>query len=297
MSATVAYLGPEGTFTHEAALRLFSHDAELIPYPSIPDTLSAVTSMTCDNGVVPVENAIEGSVNLTLDWLIHHVELPIVGELAYPIKQHLLVHPTWADQPWTDIQQVISHPQAVAQCRLFLKKRLPQAELVYANSTAEAAERVSNHPDHPWAAIGTQTAGNRYGLKVQSSGVEDHANNYTRFIVLGKPLTKVPLNLRLQKTSLLITLATDFPGALYQVLAVFAWRKINLSRIESRPTKKGLGSYHFVIDAEKELEHVLMTGAINEIRALGCQVRLLGSYPCFALPSSETQQERNEMKK
>ncbi len=287
MSMRVAYLGPEGTFTHEAVQILFPHGEERIPCPSIPETFSAVTSEECDYGVVPVENAIEGSVNLTLDWLIHQVELSIVGELVYPIKQHLLVHPKWADVPWTEITQVISHPQAVAQCRLFLQKELPQAKLVYANSTAEAAERVSQHPDKVWAAIGTRTAGSRYGLYIGGSGIEDHANNYTRFIVVGKPLIREPSKPRLRKTSLLVTLATDFPGALYQVLAVFAWRKINLSRIESRPTKKGLGSYHFVIDAEKELDDVLMRGAIDEIKALGCQVRLLGSYPCFYSNSSK----------
>ena len=182
-----------------------------IPCPSIPETFSAVTSKDCDYGVVPVENAIEGSVNLTLDWLIHQVELSIVGELVYPIKQHLLVHPNWADKPWTEIAQVISHPQAVAQCLLFLQKELPQAQVVYANSTAEAAERVSQHPDRVWAAIGTRTAGSRYGLNISGSGIEDHANNYTRFIVVGKPMLEEPSKPRLRKTSLLVTLATDFP--------------------------------------------------------------------------------------
>lgn len=283
MKKTVAYLGPVGTFTHEATCAFFPEDdVELVEYPSIPDVLDAVDAGKCHYGVVPVENAIEGSVALTLDWLIHQVDVLIVGELVYPIMQCLLVHPFQAGnspEKWT---RIISHPQAVAQCRLYLRKHFPDADVSFADSTAEAVRQVKCHPDEAWVAIGTRAAGELYGLHVLAEDVQDHTNNYTRFIAVGKqPLSKRAKDPDIYKTSILVTLPSDYPGALHQVLSAFAWRQLNLCRIESRPTKKGLGSYHFFIDVEKEWDSVLMAGAVAEIEALGCHVRRLGSFPCY----------------
>lgn len=282
MIETIAYLGPVGTFTQEATQFLFSNPkAELVPYPTIPDVLISIEQGISDYGVVPVENTIEGSVNITIDWLIHHVNHPIVGELIYPIKQCLLVHPNHADRPSSDFQQVLSHPQAIAQCQMFLHQRFPQAKLVYTDSTAQAAETLSQRPHEPLLAIGTEQAAKRHRLHVLQTEIQDHENNFTRFIVVGKRPVVLPQKELRHKSCIQVTLPSDYPGALHQVLAVFAWRKINLSRIESRPTKTGLGNYFFIIDAEISAEHVLMKGALAELEALGCTVRLLGSYPCY----------------
>ncbi|WP_054949048.1 prephenate dehydratase [Numidum massiliense] len=293
MKQTVAFLGPAGTFTQEAAHYLLPETAyETVPYKTIPDVLSAVHSGEVHLGVVPVENAIEGSVNLTLDWLVHQVAAPIVGELVYPVAQHLIVHEAHAQLPLAEVTKVLSHPQAIAQCRLFLRDNMSGAEIEYASSTAEAARIVSTHPEHRWAAIGTRLAQQIYNLNLREVAIADYAHNYTRFIVVGQAPHEVQPKAVAQKTSLLITLPEDFPGALYQVLATFAWRKINLTRIESRPTKRGLGSYHFFIDAEASAEDVLLQGAMREIDALGCRLRQLGSYPCYAVSTDFTAVKR-----
>lgn len=289
MIETVAYLGPQGTFTHEAALTLFPEPSvELVPYPAIPDVLSAVDRGVADLAVVPVENAIEGSVNSTLDWLVHHVNVPIIGELIYPISHCLMVHPAQAKRRKGEFTRILSHPQAIAQCQLHLRKEYPQAEVVYTDSTAQAAELVRNHPGEAWAAIGTRRAAEMNQLCILEEQIQDHPNNYTRFIAVGKQKKVWPFPASLLKTSLQVTLPSDYPGALYQVLAAFSWRKINLCHIESRPTKTGLGNYFFLIDAEIAEDHVLMQGALAEIEALGCQVRLLGSYPCYHKKSLQT---------
>lgn len=282
MIETIAYLGPDGTFTQEATQFLFTNPkAELVPYPTIPDVFLSIEQGISDYGVVPVENTIEGSVNVTIDWLIHHVEQPIVGELIYPIKQCLLVHPKHADRPASDFKQVLSHPQAIAQCQMFLHQRFPKAKLVNMDSTAKAAETLSKRIDQPLLAIGPEQAAKKHGLHIMQTDIQDHENNYTRFIVVGKKPVVFSHKELGYKSSIQVTLASDFPGALHQVLAVFAWRKINLTRIESRPTKTGLGNYFFIIDAEISADHVLMKGALAELEALGCSVRLLGSYPCY----------------
>lgn len=282
MRQKAAYLGPQGTFTQEAANCLLSEERyELIPYKTIPDCLGAADNGSVDIAVVPVENTIEGSVNLTLDWLAHQVDIPITGELVYPISQHLLVHPSQQDKALASYTKIISHPQALAQCQLFLREKMPQAEIEYANSTAEAARLISEHPEQSWVAIGNRLAKDIYGLSLRVESIEDHYHNYTRFIVVGEPAEGIAQEPVSQKTCILVTLPEDFPGALHQVLAAFAWRKINLSRIESRPTKKGLGSYHFFIDIEMGIDHVLLQGAVKEIEALGCGLRQLGSYPCY----------------
>lgn len=299
MSNTLAFLGPHGTFTEEAARCLFlKSDWKFIPLQTIPDVLAAVDQGEASIGVVPIENSIEGSVNLTLDWLVHELEsLRVIGELAYPISQHLISTNPQVD--FNAITKLLSHPHAIAQCRRFIADQLPHAAIEYATSTAEAIKLVSTHADEKWAAIGTRLGAELYGLCLREQEIQDFDNNFTRFIIVEKgtprlianefdgfPASSVLSAARISriedKTSLLITLPTDYPGALHQVLSAFAWRKINLSRIESRPTKKKLGTYYFFIDIENPSEQILLTSAIGEIEAIGCQVRILGSYPVFS---------------
>ncbi|WP_019120131.1 prephenate dehydratase [Brevibacillus massiliensis] len=281
MAKQIAILGPLGTFTEEAARSFpFQQEYHLKTFPSIVDVLAAVSKDEIEYGVVPLENSIEGSVTSTLDWLLHEVELPILAELAMPISQHLVVARREQPLSFAEIKKVVSHPQAIAQCRNFLQEHLPHAEIEYMNSTATAAQYVSAHPEEPLAAIGPRLTTEIYPLVFARQNIEDFQNNFTRFVLVGKQPIELPPSER-EKTTVQVTLPEDFPGALYQVLAVFAWRKINLSRIESRPTKKGLGSYHFVIDIEQRMDEVLMPGAFAEIEALGCQVRQLGTYPSY----------------
>jgi prephenate dehydratase len=281
MNNRLAFLGPNGTFTDEAARYLFKAEAaEYVPYETIAEVLLAVERGETEIGVVPIENSIEGSVNMTLDWLVHEVDLTIIAELEYPIMQHLICLPERTNVEGID--KILSHPHAVAQCRHFIQNNLPTAGVEYTTSTAEAVRLIQKTGSPNWAAIGTTLAAKQYELRVLEEGIQDYDNNYTRFIAVTKSKRDTPLSER-YKTSLLITLPTDFPGALHQVLSAFAWRKVNLSRIESRPTKKKLGTYYFFIDVEMNMEDVLLQGAIGEIEAIGSQVRVLGSYPLFKI--------------
>lgn len=282
MEKRIAYLGPVGTFTYIAATTMFSgeENVELIPFPTIPDCLQAVEEDQADCAVVPVENAIEGSVNSTIDWIIHRVDLPIRAELVYPITQCIMGYPLQERRPKHEIERIYSHPQGIAQCQLTLREMYPYAEHKITESTAQAAELISNHPEKPWLAVGPKAAAERYQLSIIKEHAEDHSNNVSRFIAVSREECLSDASAS-YKTSLQVTLPSDYPGALYQVLAAFSWRKVNLTHIESRPTKTGLGNYFFWIDAQLPVEHVLMQGAINEIEALGCQVRVLGSFPCY----------------
>ena len=280
----IAYLGPKGTFTEVAAKAVFPNE-EFIPFPSIPDCMDSVSIGDVDFAVVPIENAIEGSVNLTLDYLIHNQKLMINGEITVPIEQQLLVHENQLEN-WTKIEKVYSHPQAIAQSHQFLRSYLPNAEFEYTNSTGSAAQHVANHPDERIAAIGNSLAAEQYGLTIAQSEIHDYENNHTRFVILKKDnicLTEQSPLFNGDKTTLMVTLPADYPGALHHVLSAFAWRKLNLSKIESRPMKTGLGNYFFVIDVAMKMDEVLIPGVIAELEALKCQVTLLGSYPCFSL--------------
>jgi prephenate dehydratase len=283
----VGYLGPAGSFTHTAVRALYP-DAVLKDYKSIPDTIDAVKNEETDAALVPLENTIEGSVNLTLDYLIHHERLPIIKELTIPIRQHLLVHPLLKDS-WQDkVKVIFSHPHAISQCHLFIREHMPHARVEYAGSTAAAAEYASSHPDEAVAAIANAGAAELYGLHTASNDINDYVNNHTRFVALGKNQGTSLAELKElkgtgSKTTVVITLPEDHSGALHQVLSAFAWRRLNLTKIESRPMKTGLGNYLFIIDISREMDDVLLPGAIKEIETLGCGVSILGSYPCFLL--------------
>ena len=275
---------PRSTVSDEAARYLFRHEpVEFVYCKMIADVFQATARGETDWSVVPIENTIEGSVSLHLDWLVHEVNLPVRAEWVYPSVQNLIGRRDEVAGPdggWDPLKivKVFSHPVAMAQCNAFLRSRLPHAELEAVSSTSEAVQIVKDHPGRGWAAIGTFTAARNMGLDVLEPRVTDHDNNFTRFLLVGHTPFERP-EAKLHKTSILVTLPEDYPGALHQVLSAFAWRRINLSRIESRPTRKKLGSYYFYIDIEMSLDSVLLPAAIAEIEAIGCQVRILGSYP------------------
>ncbi len=276
----ISYLGPSGTFTEYAAKVVFPHD-ELIPYETIPDCMDAVSEGETDCCVVPIENAIEGTVNLTIDYLFHH-RLPIVADIVIPIKQHFMVHSQNINRAG-EIECIYSHPQAIAQTHHFLRKSYPNAAVQYTNSTAAAAKFVKEHPEKNIAAIANEFAAETYGLAIVHQDINDFQNNHTKFVVLSKTKEPVSLNENYvgDKTTFKVTLPSDYSGALHQVLSAFAWRKLNLTKIESRPQKTGLGNYFFIIDVEMKADGVLIPGVKAELEALGCGVEIIGSYPCF----------------
>ncbi|GIO87121.1 prephenate dehydratase [Paenibacillus faecis] len=290
---------PEGSVSHEAVLHLFGDEpVQLHHFKQISDVFLATAAGKTQYSVIPIENTIEGSVSLHMDWLVHEVDIPMQVEWVYPSIQNLIGRreefQTGAEgtMDYSKVKKVLSHPVAMAQCMQFIRSHMPYAELEHVGSTSEAVEIVSRHPGAGWAAIGTTLGAKRHRLDILADRVTDHNNNYTRFVLIGPESLQVGANRFEQKTSILVTLPEDFPGALHQVLSAFAWRKLNLSRIESRPTKKRLGSYYFYMDVLAPMDSVLLPSAIGEIEALGCQVRILGSYPSYTYEGlkSEVQQ-------
>lgn len=285
---------PEGTVSDEAARYLFKgQDVEFVYSKLIADVFQSTVNGNTDWSVIPIENTIDGSVSLHMDWLIHEVDLPIRAEWVFPSIQNLIGRTAELSDgagSWdpAKITKLVSHPVAMAQCHQFIRSTVPHAELETLPSTAQAVQLVRDNPGKGWAAIGTHLAAANAGLDVLVSGVTDHDNNYTRFLLIGEKPYERP-DAAFERTSILVTLPEDYPGALHQVLSAFSWRRINLSRIESRPTKKKLGSYYFYIDVELSMDTVLLPAAIAEIEAIGCQVRILGSYPC--IPYRQNQPE------
>lgn len=281
----VAFLGPKATFTDVAVREMFPDDTA-IPYMTIPDCIDAVMSDEAHICVVPLENALEGSVNITIDYLIHETKLPVIGEITAPIQQHLMVHQNQLNQ-WEEVEVIYSHSHAIAQCHKFLHGHLNKAARVNVTSTAAAAKYLHEHPEEKAAAIANELAAKEYGLVIARRNIHDLDFNHTRFIILSKrsmDLIGYSLPEKGHKTTLMVTLPPeDRSGALHQVLSAFAWRKLNLSKIESRPTKTGLGNYFFLIDVEMKMDDVLIPGAIAELEALGCSVNVLGSYPSFQI--------------
>lgn len=271
----VAYLGPEGTFTEEALLSLpWSGSAELIAAPTIAEVHAKVVSGDCDRGVVPIENSIEGSVNQTLDTLAFGEGVEVVGELVRPIRHALLAA---SGSSLASVTDVISHPHASAQCRGWLAENLPDATVHAANSTAEAAREVS-HDRSGWAAIGTLLAAKLYGLEVLAETIEDRAENATRFVVLGRERPEPGAR---DKTSLVCFIEADRPGSLLAILHEFSDRGINLSKLESRPTKERLGEYCFFIDCDGHADAAPLNHAIQSLSTKIFRVKVLGSYPVF----------------
>lgn len=282
----VGYLGPEGTVSHEATAYFFQGDGYVFtPFKLVADIFAAAAEGRIDLGVIPIENTIEGSVRLHVDSLVAEGSLPIQAEWTYPSMQNLIGHgsellPDGSGPDYSRIKRIVSIDVAIAQCRDFLGHHLPDVEFDYVSSTAQGVRYVRDHPGEGLAAVGTSMAASVYGLTCLAKNITDHHNNYTRFVLIGQDAPERKETDQ-WKTTILVTLPEDFPGALHQVLSAFAWRRINLSKIESRPTKLRLGSYYFYIDIEGSLDSVLLPAAMEEIEALGCQVRILGSYPCY----------------
>ncbi len=284
MSIRVGFLGPRATFTHLAVQSYFGEEIEQIAYSTIPQCIDAVAEGEIDLAVVPTENALEGSVNLTIDYLIHEQPLYIVGEIVSPIEQHFMVHPA-NKEAWRSVSRVYSHSHAIAQCHKFLHKSFKGITYDYATSTGAAAQYVKNNPEELVAAIANKLAAKEYGLEIVQPNIHDYHYNHTRFAIVhptvdGKYPSK-KLTAEKEKTTLMVTLPSDQSGALHQVLSAFTWRKLNLSKIESRPMKTGLGNYFFIIDIDMRVDEVLIPGAIAELEALGCGVKLLGTYEAY----------------
>ncbi|GLO66699.1 MULTISPECIES: prephenate dehydratase [Oceanobacillus] len=277
---SIGYLGPKGTFTKMAVDSVFNGEMKN-GYRTIPECIDAVDKGEVDIGVVPIENAIEGTVQLTIDYLIHQVRLPVVAEIIVPIQQHLLVRKE-VTSTLSDIHEVYSHSHAIAQCHQYLHHHLHSALTKHTSSTGKAAEIVSNSKE-PIAAIGNRLAAEEYGLHILQENIHDYPNNHTRFLVLSNYPEKVHIRHKKdsEKTTMLITLPNDQSGALHQILSAFSWRKLNLSKIESRPTKTGLGNYFFIIDVDQPYDDILFPGVKSELEALGCQVTILGTYPVY----------------
>lgn len=284
MTIKIGYLGPKGTFTRLAVDAAFNGD-DKIAFKTIPQCIDAVNEGKVQVGVIPIENAIEGTVHLSIDYLVHQVRLPIIAEIVVPIEQNLLVHKHFKGD-LQDIKEVHSHRHAIAQCQQYIHKHLPEASIHYTNSTGSAAEMVSEN-GRPIAAIGNRLAAKEYNLTILKENIHDFPNNHTRFIVLTKNKDYVQINqpVQLERTSLLITLPEDRAGVLHQVLSAFAWRKMNLSKIESRPMKTGLGNYFFIIDVDEPYDDALFPGVQGELEALGCKVTILGTYPVYTFDS------------
>ncbi|WP_128895966.1 prephenate dehydratase [Longirhabdus pacifica] len=279
----LSFLGPEGTFSEEAA-RFFLQSSlpqiQFVPYQLISDVFAAAVNDEVDWAVIPIENTIDGSVSLHLDLLVHEFNMPILTEWIYPAKQNLIGTDRETPINYEEIKTVISHPVVIGQCRQFIKQHLSHAEIETVSSTAKGVTKVKAINAPHTIAIGTKLAAKKYGLALLDENIQEHEKNFTRFMIVGKkPLPT--LQGQKHKTSLLIILPEDYAGALHQVLSAFAWRKINLCKIESRPTKKKLGNYYFFIDIEENIQYILVQEAIKEIEALGIQVRILGSYPSY----------------
>ena len=277
MSKRLAFLGPAGTHTEQACLT-YDVEASRVPCASISAVAAAVDSERADEGVVPIENSLGGSVPDTLDLLIHESTLSIRNELILPIK-HFLVAAVGTDAG--DIKVIYSHPQALVQCRAFLAKRYQDVELVASMSTSAAVEQMLKRAADS-AAIATERAGAIYGAKVLARGIEDSPNNMTRFVVLAH--TDHPPTGE-DKTSACFSFDEDSPGILHAVLGEFAERGINLTKIESRPTKQYLGSYIFLVDLEGHREDSIVQEALSRVKGQVSNLKVFGSYPRYNMPA------------
>ena len=272
----IAYLGPKGSFSHHVVQTAFPHE-ELQAFANITDVIKAYEQGLVDYSVVPVENSIEGSVHESLDYLFHQADIQAVAEIVQPIHQQLMAVPGQSK-----IEKIFSHPQALAQGKKFIDEHYPEAQLEVTASTAYAARFIAEHPDQPFAAIAPRNSAAEYGLELIAEDIQEMEANFTRFWVLGSEIPTLPLQPQDEKMSLALTLPDNLPGALYKALSTFAWRGIDLTKIESRPLKTALGEYFFIIDVDysaKELVHF----AKQELETIGIQYKILGTYPIFTI--------------
>jgi len=274
-ATSIAYFGPEGTFTEEALLSEPDYRAAAIePRATIPEVLEAVHSGEVALGFVPVENAIDGTVRDTLDALVMDFDLLIQREVVLDIHLHLMAA---AGTEAAQVRRVLSFPVALAQCRKYLATHLPSAAPVAANSTADAARLVGEDGTPGDAAIAPRLAATLYGLSILAEDVEDYPGNQTRFIAVSR--AGIPAPTGHDRTSIVCYQRSDRPGSLHGILGQFAARNINLTKVESRPTKRGLGDYCFVIDLDGHVADEVVADCLRTLHAELAGVKFLGSYP------------------
>jgi chorismate mutase/prephenate dehydratase len=268
---TIGYLGPAVTYTHQAAQKKFGSSVEYAPCGSISDVFAEVQNLRCDYGVVPVENSSEGAVNHTLDIFIES-DLKIYAEIFLPIHHHLLS----IGNPLSSITQVYSKDQVFGQCRLWIESNLRDAELVETSSTAEAAQIVANNSNREGVAcVASKIAADTYGLKILASSIEDNPDNTTRFLVIARSEAKPTQS---DKTSVVFEIK-DKAGALHDILVPFKKARINLTKIESRPSKKKKWSYYFFVDFEGHHGQTHVKKALASLAKHCTFLKVLGSYP------------------
>jgi prephenate dehydratase len=273
--ARVGFLGPRGTFTEQALLSQPDlAGVERVPYATMADVLRAVEVGEVGLGFVAIENSIEGTVNVTSDTLAFDVDLLVQREVVIPVQHHLLGVPG-ADL--ASVEEVVSFPHAIAQVRGFLQRQLPGVRTRAANSTAEAARLVAEQGDPAAAAVGNALAADLYDLEVLAADIEDHPENVTRFLAVAPDAVPAPTGH--DKTSIVVFQREDAPGSLVAILEQFAARSINLTNLQSRPTKKGLGDYCFLIDLEGHIADDVVADCLKVLRATGHEMKFLGSYP------------------
>ena len=266
-SLTIAYLGPEATFTHQAAIRRFGSSLRYAAQKTIADVFAEVSKNRADYGVVPVENSTEGVVTHTLDMFVDS-ELKIVAQIVLPVQQCLM-----SKSPRAKIKKLFVHPQSLAQCRGWLQKNLPQVELIETSSNARSAELSAKEKNT--GAIGGVLAAEKYGLDVLEQDIQDNAANATRFLVLGRQCSP-PTGA--DRTSLMVSIS-DKVGALHHALAAFRRYKINLTKIESRPSKRKAWEYFFFIDCDGHQHDRKVAKAMESLAGECSLVKVLGSYP------------------
>lgn len=266
-SMTIAYLGPEATFTHQAAIRRFGSSLRYAAQKTIADVFSDVTKNRADYGVVPVENSTEGVVTHTLDMFVDS-ELKIVAQIILPI-QHCLV----SNCKRTQLRKLYSHPQTLAQCRGWVQNHLPEAEIIETSSNARSAELAAKEKNS--AAIAGTLAAERYGLRILETDIQDNSANATRFLVLGRQCSPPTGK---DRTSLMLSISHEV-GALHQALAPFRRFKLNMTKIESRPSKRKAWEYYFFVDCEGHKDDRKVAKAIVELQRQCNFVKVLGSYP------------------
>jgi len=286
-TARVGYLGPEGSFSHEAVTSL--DNAEPVAYTSLEDLLGAVADGSLDQGLVPMENALEGTVSATIDGLVFTHDLIILQEIVLPIHLHLLARPGTGIK---DITTVRSFVHALAQVRGFLHTwGLASVETT---STSQAARDVAESSE-PWAAVGSALAGELFGLDVVMAEIEDHPDNATRFVLIGRENVAAPTGH--DRTTIVCFQDADRPGSLYAILGRFAARDINLTKLESRPTKRGLGDYCFVIEFEGHVADDVVADCLTDLQAHLARVKFLGSYPVTGDGARDRREEVGEARR
>ncbi len=273
MSIKYAYLGPAGTFTEAALIKITNQGDQLIAYANVTAALNAVRNGECEKALVPIENSIEGVVARTLDELAIGEPLVITAETTLPVSFALMTLPN------TDAKQIkliATHPHAESQCRSYIAKNYPNAQIIETASTAAAAKGLIKG-DYD-AAIAASIAANNYQLKIIDENIGDNTGAVTRFVLVEKP-GKTPTASGRDRTSLAVFIAIDHAGALLEILNEFAKHQVNLTFIQSRPTGVELGHYHFIIDAEGHIQDAPVSAALAGLKEICEDIRFLGSYP------------------